>query len=531
MILQGKRGTTFAGLSIRVKVVLLAAASTACALLLASVSLILVLSRDFKATFVRELRTISEVAARNLTAAVFFENKADAEELMRSLSEAPDVLAACIHTQGRTLFAEVQFDAALPDAGCDPGAADRGYVFEGDSLFTFVPIELDGETIGTLRVRSSTQRLTDRVVTLAVINGIVVLLAFAGVVVAAARFVRRVTQPVLSLASVAESVTAGRDYSRRAVQEGDDEVGQLVQAFNEMLGVIEQHDRELQSAVDHLTTARLAGMAEVAATVLHNIGNVLNSVNVSASRAQSKIKDAQVATLVEVAELVAQHDDDLPAFLSDDPRGAALPQFLAEMGSHLRDAQTTAIKELDLLQKGVEHIRGVISTQQSYSHVAAVVEAVDLCELLDDAIALSGSRLESHEIEIVKNYEGLPVVMVDRHKLFQIVVNLLRNAKHALFAGRSTGRVMTLGVTLRGDDRVQVTVEDNGQGIRPEDLARVFQLGFTTKKDGHGFGLHHGAVTAAELGGALSVHSDGLGTGARFTLELPLEPVRQENAA
>ena len=100
----------------------------------------------------------------------------------------------------------------------------------------------------------------------------------------------------------------------------------------------------------------------------------------------------------------------------------------------------------------------------------------------------------------------------------------LNNAKQALDA-RPESRRLTLRIASSEGGRVRVEVEDNGTGIARENLTRIFQHGFTTKKTGHGFGLHSGANTAWEMGGSLQVHSDGPGTGATFILELPLSQI------
>ena len=109
---------------------------------------------------------------------------------------------------------------------------------------------------------------------------------------------------------------------------------------------------------------------------------------------------------------------------------------------------------------------------------------------------------------------------LEKHKILQILVNLLRNAKHACQESDRADKRLTVRV-INGDGRVRISVIDNGIGIPPENLIRIFSHGFTTKKDGHGFGLHSGALAAKEMDGSLTVHSDGPGQGSTFTLELP----------
>jgi signal transduction histidine kinase len=110
---------------------------------------------------------------------------------------------------------------------------------------------------------------------------------------------------------------------------------------------------------------------------------------------------------------------------------------------------------------------------------------------------------------------------IDKHKVLQILVNLIRNAKHSFDGVKEDKKQITLGIT-KTDDRLQIAITDNGIGIPPENLLRIFNHGFTTKKNGHGFGLHSGALTAKELGGTLTAFSEGTGRGSKFTLEFPI---------
>jgi signal transduction histidine kinase len=123
-------------------------------------------------------------------------------------------------------------------------------------------------------------------------------------------------------------------------------------------------------------------------------------------------------------------------------------------------------------------------------------------------------------VEVVREFGNVPPMNVEKHKILQILVNLVSNAKHACQESERADKRLTVRVA-NGDGRIKISVIDNGVGILPENLARVFNHGFTTRKDGHGFGLHSGALAAKEMGGSLNVHSDGPGQGAAFTLELP----------
>jgi PAS domain S-box-containing protein len=273
-----------------------------------------------------------------------------------------------------------------------------------------------------------------------------------------------------------------------------------------------------------LDTSRQAGMAEVATNVLHNVGNVLNSVNVSFAVVSDKVRKFKVSNLARAAGLLQEHRDDLAAFLSSDPKGTQLPGYLINLAQHLTEEQAQVLKELQSLSNNVEHIKEIVAMQQNYSKVSGVVESLPVVELVEDAVRMHTAALARHDVRVIREYAETPPVSVDKHKVLQILVNLIRNAKYALDEGGQSDKRLTLRVGKNSSNFVHVTVMDNGVGISAENLPRIFEHGFTTRKDGHGFGLHSGALVAKELGGTLIVHSDGVGKGATFTLTLPCVP-------
>ena len=273
-----------------------------------------------------------------------------------------------------------------------------------------------------------------------------------------------------------------------------------------------------------LDSSRQAGMAEVATNVLHNVGNVLNSVNVSFAVVSDRVRKSRISNLAKAAGLLQEHQDDLAAFLSSDPKGTQLPGYLINLAQHLTEEQAEILKELQSLSSNIEHIKEIVAMQQSYSKVSGVVESLPVVELVEDALRMNAAALARHEVQVVREYAETPPVSVERHKVLQILVNLIRNAKYALDEGGQPDKRLTLRVAKNGSDFVHVSVIDNGVGIPPDNLTRVFEHGFTTRKEGHGFGLHSGALAARELGGTLTVYSDGVGKGATFTLTLPCPP-------
>jgi PAS domain S-box-containing protein len=266
--------------------------------------------------------------------------------------------------------------------------------------------------------------------------------------------------------------------------------------------------------------SRQAGMAEIATNVLHNVGNVLNSVNISTGLIVQSVKKSRASSLARVVALLQEHAQDLGAFITKDLRGKHLPAHLAQLAEHLQAEQEANVRELELLRRNVEHIKEIVAMQQNYASFGGVKEMINVVDLVEDSLRLDDEALTRHEVEVVREFGEVPLLNVEKHKILQILVNLLRNAKHACQDSERADKQITVRLA-NGDGRVRISVIDNGVGIPPENLTRIFNHGFTTRKDGHGFGLHSSALAAKEMGGSLTVQSDGPGKGATFTLELP----------
>ncbi len=308
--------------------------------------------------------------------------------------------------------------------------------------------------------------------------------------------------------------------------------GELQQTAERLKAEVKERSRMQQEAEkihkEMLIVSRQAGMSDVATSVLHNVGNVLNSVNVSANLVASHLQELKINRLIDAARLLEQHAFDLGNFLTNDPRGSQLPNFLTQLGKLLSSEQTLLLKEIDFVKTKIEHIKEIVATQQGYGKVSGVVEKVRVTDLVEDLLRIHNAELEEQGIKIQREYQpNLPEISVDKHKVLQILLNLTSNAKHACLDSRLEKRLVTVRVT-NGDDHIRVAVSDNGVGISAENIRKIFNHGFTTrKKGGHGFGLHSGALAARQLGGALLAHSDGPDKGATFTLELPLKTKQQ----
>ena len=234
-----------------------------------------------------------------------------------------------------------------------------------------------------------------------------------------------------------------------------------------------------------------------------------------------KIKKTKAVSLGKVAALLQDHVADLGAFVTADPRGKHLPVYLMQLSEQLAGEQQLTLEELESLRKNIDHIKDIVTMQQSYSKLVGVPEKIVVTTLADDALRMNVGAFSRHGVSLKCEFDDVPEIVVEKHKVLQILVNLLRNAKYACDASDRKDKQVVMRIANRANG-VRIAVSDNGIGIQPEHMTQIFDHGFTTKKDGHGFGLHSGALAAREMGGGLCVESAGRGHGATFTLDLPL---------
>ena len=337
--------------------------------------------------------------------------------------------------------------------------------------------------------------------------GLISLLASVGY---AGRFVR----PILQLQSVVERL-AGGDLMARADIRSQDEIEQLAHAFNDMADMILHRDRELSegkrdlelrvtgrtqelseqiiakdSALAALAEAqkglidlsRISGMAEVATAVLHNVGNVLNSVNVSATIVADRLRSSRVRQLGELVTMLHDHEDKIDDFLKNDSRGQRVLPYLSSLSRHLEKERDQLCKEADSMANHVSHIKEIVAMQQTYARSTGVYEKVVLADLLADVVGIAQAGMERHSIVLHTESEELPLISTDRHKVLQILLNLVRNAKDAVKASCNETREITICMLRVNGERVAIRVADNGIGISPADLSRFSLMDLRQKR-------------------------------------------------
>jgi len=361
---------------------------------------------------------------------------------------------------------------------------------------------------------------------------------------------QQISRPLMGFTQATTRLEGG-DFHVTLDTSRADELGQLANAFQQMTGEIqrreealrqanegleqrvEQRTRELQEVHRQLVeTARQVGRAEIATNVLHNVGNVLNSVLTSTLVARERLGGLKLDSVEKVVDLLEEHRAHLTLFLTQDERGKNVLPFLRRLGKHLQEEGQELQTLLSDVSRHTEHIGAIVKLQQRYARTPQqLFEPVQLGELLEDALRINQAALGRHAVKVERKLAEVPSVVTEKHKVLMILVNLISNAKYAMDPVPEGQRHLTVSMTSPMPGRIHIEVRDNGVGIAPEMITRIFQYGFTTRDEGHGFGLHSSALAAQELGGELRVYSAGPGQGATFTLELPLTPDQRSERA
>ena len=291
------------------------------------------------------------------------------------------------------------------------------------------------------------------------------------------------------------------------------------------LATEERKKSEALVAETRVRNARAAGMAEVASGVLHNVGNALNSVNVSVSMISERLRGSKLAGLAKATALIKTNSAALGTFFTENAQGKRLPDYFEKLVVQLGQDEKAMINELTGLQAGVAHITAIVSAQQTLAKSGKAVETTERTTpqaIVEEALALALLEPAREALSVVTRFEPAPPLQLDRHRLIQILVNLIRNASQAMEQKPRAGRTLTLSTSTH-EGKLRFEVRDTGVGISPETRVKLFSHGFTTRSEGHGFGMHASACTAMEMHGTLGCHSDGVGHGATFTVEIPLD--------
>jgi two-component system, NtrC family, sensor kinase len=561
----------FNNLSIKQKMIASTVLICSIVMTLASVFLLTFYYFIYRSNIVEDLTIKAKIVGLNSTSSLLFNYEAAADETLAALKAEPSITAAYIFNEKGKLFARYNKGMAdeLPSSW-KPGM--QRYMFHNNYIGLWEPIISEGTIIGQVYLKAELTKFYQQIQKALIIMLLMIILSIPISYVSSVRFQQIIYKPILHLVNNMKQVSIKKDYSIRIDNVYRDELKEMISAFNEMLKQIELRDNALEnhrSTLENLVAertselsqanlyleqrvrdrtleletqvtakektmkelaetqsslveaSRAAGMAEVATGVLHNVGNVLNSVNVSCTLLLDQLRESRILKLSKLTEMLKENMDDLPGFLTSDPRGQKILQYLISLSASLAEERQVMQQESETLQSCVEHIKEIVAMQQSYGHVSGINETLSAEQLIEDALRINMGGLVRHNISVSRQYEDVPRVVVDKHMALQILLNLISNAKYACSDHDNEAKKITMKILKKDNDHIQIKVEDNGVGINRDNLDRIFQHGFTTKKTGHGFGLHSAALAAKKLGGSLNAHSDGPGLGAEFTLELP----------
>jgi len=340
--------------------------------------------------------------------------------------------------------------------------------------------------------------------------------------------------------AIVSGLTMGADdylskpFSPKELQARVESSIRLYQNYKEILDLNDQLKNEIEERkiletknqvlnAELIVAARRAGMADISTSVLHNVGNVLNTINTSTMLVGDKIKNSKISNLIELANLVKEHEIDFPSFVSNTPQGQRLAGYIIKLSDIWSNDKVSIIDEMKSVENGVQHVKEIIGKQNLLSGMIGITETLDIHGVIEDAILLNKDQYIKSEINIVRDFENIGNVKIDRIKLLQIIVNLLKNGIESINEQNPDYKKIVLKTQQKDQHHFMIQVSDNGIGVLKENIPKIFSFGFTTKKNGHGFGLHSSAISATEMGAQFQVESGGAGKGATFSLIIPYE--------
>lgn len=508
--------------TVRHKLLSVVLVTTLVTLLFALAAIILYNLRVYHTNLFSDMSTQAELLGHMTAPALNFDDQQLARQNLNLLRIRPQVRAAAIYNAKGELFSSYLSAGEAPTFPLHPEADNMR--IEGAKLLLFKRISSDGEVLGTVYMRADYElvgRIIDYLGIAAIVTAGAMLIAY----LMSVRLQKLVTVPILSITDIAREVVEQRDYSRRAEKISDDEIGVLVEAFNDMLAEIARRTDELQDSNREI--AREVGERR---------------------RAQQEIMrlnaELEQRVLERTAQLNTINEELVLAKATADQANQAKSAFLSSMSHELRTPLNAILGFAQLLATDMVPA----TTAQKHEFAEYILKAgrhllVLINEVLDLAKVESGNLLLSlepvtltevmHEcktmIEPLANKRGVQVmfpldqelhVVADRTRLKQVLLNLLSNA---IKYNRERGSVI-VSHTVVGPERIQITVQDTGAGLAAEQLQQLFQpfnrLGQETSgEDGTGIGLVVTKRLVELMGGQIGVSST-VGIGSVFWLEL-----------
>lgn len=343
-------------------------------------------------------------------------------------------------------------------------------------------------------------------------------IAAAGLVVIIGIFLvhSRVSGPLARLTTALKRVGETGDLTLHFRTSRNDEIGEVAGEFEKMLARL----TESQDAV--VNASRHAGMAEVAANVLHNVGNTLTNSIVLTSDIQSTLRTSRTAGLTKAIEMLKQHEADLSRFIAEDAKGKQLPAYLIKAGDAVAAEHASLVSDVEKLERSLAAVQDIIRAQQSVDGPTEVLQPVDLADVVQGALAVIEPSFLRHRVRATCTVPANIRTMLDRSKFQQVLLNLVTNAVQACKQASERHRFVHIEAGLLDSTRFFIEVRDGGIGFDDTRKAKLFTQGYTTRDDGHGLGLHYCANAVKQMNGGITASSEGPGLGATFRIELPI---------
>lgn len=288
----------------------------------------------------------------------------------------------------------------------------------------------------------------------------------------------------------------------------------LIQSVKNAMEAARLHRELAKSSQRLLENTHKAGMAEIANGVLHNIGNNMNSVATSVETITTTMERSRMRGLRQANALLAT----LEGVLEQHPKGLDLLRYYRILEEKYEEERKLILYETSLLQERVIHIRSDIFEQTRYANVELFLEELNINKILADALHLQKSRMDEEGVVLEERYHPLPDCMAVRVKLVFILNNLIKNSIENM--AKTNPKELIVGTRRDDENYYSIYITDNGPSIASEDQDKVFSYGFSACNGSHGAGLHMAVNAATEMGGKLSLSSEG--EGVTFTLRMPL---------